>query len=157
MNLEFEIVTIAERPELAPVVADWTYSEWAKRDGYSLEQTLEYISASGSPIPTTIVLLADGVPIGTSSLVAHDLDERPDFTPWLAGVFVAPEHRRKGYVIPLIQAVKAAAIAASVPTLWLHMDAKGIYARGGRQEVEVVARRGKPPVTLMRRDLMPGM
>jgi GNAT superfamily N-acetyltransferase len=153
-----EVVTIADRPDLAPTVADWIYHEWGKHDGYSFEQTLEYISAAGNPIPTTFVLLADGVPVGTSSLVAHDLDERPNLTPWLAGVFVAPEQRRKGYVIQLIQAVEAAAIAASVRTLWLHtVHARRIYAKGGWEPIEVVQRQGKPPVTLMRRDFMPGM
>ena len=87
-----------------------------------------------------------------------DLDERPDPTPWLADVFVAPEARRKGHVIPLIQAVETAAIAASIQTLWLHTEhAARIYTNAGWQAVEIVERKGKLPVTLMRRDFMPGM
>ena len=129
-------------------------------DGYSLEQTIEYISAAsrGNPIPQTFVLLADGKPVGTSSLVADDLKERPDLTPWLASVYVVPEERRKGYVIPLIQVIERSAVVAAVSTLWLHTEhAKRIYAKSGWQEVEVVQREGKLPVTLMRRDFMPGM
>jgi hypothetical protein len=48
-------------------------------------------------MPRTFILLADGEPVGTASLAAHDLDERPDLTPWLAGVFVDPHTRGQGY------------------------------------------------------------
>lgn len=56
------IVTIADRADLAPIVAGWIYREWGMNDGYLLKETLEYISATspGNPIPTTFVLLADG-------------------------------------------------------------------------------------------------
>lgn len=151
-----KIVTIADRPDLAPVVADWIWHEWDKNYGHPLSHTLDGIEGSTSRRgpQQTFVLLVDGVPIGTSSLVAHDLDERPRLSPWLAGVFVAPEWRRRGHVIPLIQAVEAATIAASVVTLWLHTEhAKRIYARAGWQELEVVQRKGRAPVMLMRRDL----
>jgi GNAT superfamily N-acetyltransferase len=105
----------------------------------------------------TFVALVDGIPVGTCSFVVHDLDERPDLTPWLAGVFVAPEQRRKGYVIPLIRAVEAASIAAAISTLWLHTEqAERIYAKAGWRSIEVVQRKGKPAVTLMRRDFVLG-
>lgn len=85
--------------------------------------------------------------------MAEDLNERPDLSPWLASVYVVREERRKGYVIPLIQVVERAAMHAMVPTLWLHTEhAKHIYAKGGWREVEVVERKGKLPVTLMRKD-----
>ena len=111
------------------------------------------LSSEGSDIPQTFVLLHDGTPIGTSSLVAEDLKERPSLTPWMASVFVVPEARRRGHVIPLIQAVEAAAVAASIPTLWLHTEnAQRIYAQAGWRTVEIVDRKGKTAVTVMRRD-----
>ena len=128
------IVTLADRPDLAPIVSDWIWHEWSRHDGYSFDETLDYIKASSArkDIPQTFVLLIDGKPVGTSSLVTSDMKERPNLTPWMASVFVIPEARRRGYVIPLIQAVQAAAMAASVPTLWLHTDsAARIYAKAG--------------------------
>ena len=89
-----EIVTLAHRPDLAPTAADWKWHERSKHDGYSFEQTLEYVAASSAGIPQTFVLLVDGEPAGTSSLVAADMKERPDLTPWMASVFVVPEARR---------------------------------------------------------------
>ena len=149
------IATLADRPDLAPIIAGWIWNEWSRHARYSFEDTLQYIEASFArkDIPQTFVLLVDGEPVGTSSLVAADLKERPDLTPWMASVFVIPEARRRGYVVPLIQAVEAAALAARMPTLWLHTDsAERIYAKAGWRMVEVVPREGKPAATLMRRD-----
>jgi N-acetylglutamate synthase-like GNAT family acetyltransferase len=148
------IVTLADRPDLAPAITRWIWNEWSEHDGYSFEETLEYVSGSsaGNDIPQTFVLLVDGEPVGTSSFVAADLKERPGLTPWMASVFVIPEARRRGHVIRLIQAVEAAAVAASVPALWLHTDtAERIYAKAGWQTVEIVQREGKKPANLMRR------
>jgi hypothetical protein len=50
--------------------------------------------------------------------------------------------------------VESAALAAVIPTLWLHTDtAERIYAKAGWRTVEIVQRDGKAPATLMRRDL----
>jgi GNAT superfamily N-acetyltransferase len=151
-----ELVTLANRPDLAPRVTNWIWHKWSKHDGYSFEQTLEYVAASsaGKEIPQTFVLLVDGEPVGTSSLVAADMKERPDLTPWMASVFVVPTARRRGHVILLIRTIETAAVAAGIPVLWLYTDtAEGIYAKAGWRTVEIVQREGgKPPATVMRRD-----
>ena len=95
---------------------------------------------------------------GTASLVAHDLDERPNLTPWLAGVLVIPEERGRGHVIHLIQAVEVACRSAGVGTVWLHTtDAERVYTRAVWHTAEVIQRRGRSLVTLMRRDLTSGI
>ena len=105
-------------------------------------------------MPRTFILLADGEPVGTASLVAHDLDERPDLTPWLAGVFVEPHARGQGYAGRLISAVEQEARGASLPTLWLYTNkAARIYARAGWRTVETVQHRSQP-FALMKRDLL---
>jgi GNAT superfamily N-acetyltransferase len=150
------IFRIADRPDLVPIVAGWLWHEWLHQDGYTLEQTNDAVAASISPSgpPQSFVLLVDGNPIGTASLVAHDLDERPDLTPWLADVFVIPEARGQGHVVHLIQAVEAACRSAGIPVVWLYTaGAERVYARAGWHSVETVQRHGRRPVTLMRRDL----
>ena len=108
-----------------------------------------------APMPRTFVLVADGCPVGTASLVAHDLDERPDLTPWLAGMFVEPDARGRGYAGLLIGAVEAAARHAAISTLWLYTNsAERIYARAGWRTVEIFPRHGDM-FALMRRDVLP--
>ena len=88
-----------------------------------------------------------------ASLVKHDLDERPDLTPWLAGVFVVPHARRQGHAARLIAAVERTAKAASIAALWLYTaNAEHIYARAGWRTVEVFELNGRS-YALMRRDL----
>ena len=134
-----EIVRIAERPDLVPTVAKWLWDEWHLDAAESFDATRDAVAASvsSSGPPQTFVLLVDDRPIGTASLVAHDLDERPKLTPWLAGVFVIPEARGRGHVIHLIQAVEMACRSAGVGTVWLHTtSAERVYARAGWHSVE---------------------
>jgi GNAT superfamily N-acetyltransferase len=155
-----EIVRIAQQPDLVPMVAQWLWDEWHLDAGDSLEAVRDAVAASVSTSgpPQTFVLLVDNQPVGTASLVAHDLDERPDLTPWLAGVFVIPEARGRGHVIHLVQTVEVACRSAGVGTVWLHTtSAERVYARAGWHTVEVIQRRGKSLVTLMRRDLTSGI
>lgn len=150
------MVTVADRPDLVPVVALWRWHEFGRPAGRTLAQTEARVAASVSLSgpPRTFVLLVDGEPVGTASLTATDLEERPDLTPWLASVFVAPEARGQGYAAHLVAAIEEACRAAAVPTLWLYTNgAERVYARIGWRTVEVVERDGKDPVTLMRRDL----
>lgn len=150
------VTTLAARPDLLPVVAGWIWREWWRRRGHSLEQTHSAFAPRRVEFgpPQTFVLLVDGTPVGTATLAAQDLEERPDLSPWLAAVFVVPEARGRGHARHLLAAFDAACRAASVPTAWLYTNtAERVYRRAGWQAVETIHRQGKLPVTLMRRDL----
>lgn len=150
------IVSTAERPELAEVSARWRWEAFF-REREPLEEVVaraQRTAATDAVMPKTFVLLVDGVPSGTASLVAHDLDERPDLTPWLAGVVVPPELRGRGHVMPLIRAVEDAAIAAGFGTVWLYTrTAERVYARAGWEDAGPVEHNGKA-YRLMRRSLV---
>ena len=149
------VTTIAKRPDLLPVVADWLWREWWQRKGRSLEQTQAIYAECCAEVgaPQTFVLLAGGTPVGTVTLARKDLDEKPDLSPWLAGVFVVPEARGRGYVYRLLAAFDEACRAASVGTAWLYTNtAERVYLRAGWHVAEVIQRQGKLPITLMRRD-----
>ncbi len=127
-----EIVRIADRPDLVATVADWLWHEWWRDDGYTLEQTRDAVARSVSPSgpPQSFVLIVDGKSVGTASLVAHDLDERPDLTPWLAGAFVVPEARGQRHVMHLIRAVETACRDAGIGTVCLTPPVPNAYTRG---------------------------
>ncbi|MFC0406990.1 GNAT family N-acetyltransferase [Roseomonas elaeocarpi] len=150
------IVSTAERPEFVSVTARWRYDAFYEDSGESFDAVLaraQQTADRAQPMPRTLVLLVDGAPVGTASLTAHDLDERPDLTPWLAGVYVAPDARGQGYAGLLVAAVEQAAAAMGISTLWLYTNtAERIYARAGWKAVEVIQHKGTP-VVLMRRDL----
>ncbi len=101
------------------------------------------------------VAFEGGEPAGTASLVRQDLESRPDLSPWLAGVFVAPGFRGRGLATRLVRHVEAHAAAAGIPALWLYTAAAdGLYARLGWQGAGQAVDPGSgKPVRLMRREL----
>ena len=149
------IVTNTERPDLVPVTARWRWEAFAQGQGRSLAEVTASESAGAAgpgPMPRTFVLLVDDEPVGMASLTADDLDTRPDLTPWLAGVFVAPHARGRGHAARLVGAVEAYAVSLGIATLWLYTrSAEGIYARIGWRTVETFSYRDKT-YALMRRD-----
>jgi GNAT superfamily N-acetyltransferase len=150
-----QVFSTAERPELAPIVAAWLWEEFRRRRGQSLEATLAAVEASTAAqwMPRTFVLLDEGRPVGTASLAEHDLDERPDLSPWLAGVYVVPPERGRGLAAALIAAVEDEAARLGVPRLWLYTRrAERVYRRAGWETVETVVHGGKA-YALMRREL----
>jgi GNAT superfamily N-acetyltransferase len=149
------VVSTAERPDLAPVVASWLWEEFRRPRGQTLEETLAAVhgAIAAARMPRTFVLLADGEPVGMASLAARDFEARPELTPWLAGVFVAPASRGRGFVAALIAAVEDECRENSIATLWLYTRrAERVYLRAGWRTVETVAHDGKT-YALMRRDL----
>ena len=84
---------------------------------------------------TCFVAFHGGEPVGTASLVRHDLPGREDLSPWLAGVFVLPAHRRQGHAAALVRRVEAEARRHGFPVLWLYtVQAAGLYARLGWED-----------------------
>jgi GNAT superfamily N-acetyltransferase len=83
------------------------------------------------------VALAEEQLLGAASLLAHDVATRPDLSPWLAGVFVAPGHRRRGVGAALVERVVQEARALGIPRLYLYTTGSGaLYFRLGWSVVE---------------------
>lgn len=152
MSVVIEIVSLVERSDLVPVVARWQWLEWGKRQGATVEQIASFLAAycTAQGVPQGFVLLEDGMPAGTATLDHADLDARPDLTPWLANVFVAPDFRGRGHARRLVRHVEAAARAAGIGTLYLHTEsAMALYAGLGWVEIAQADHHGHA-VTVMR-------
>ncbi len=146
------IATLAARPDLAPIVARWLRDHHAPHA--PLAPFAARIAERVAPLgpEQCFILLEAGLPIGTASLTHRGLAARPDLTPWLTNVFVAPRFRGNGHARRLVSAVEAAAQAASIPTLWLYTRAaESLYAPLGWRPAGSALCDGDP-VTLMRRD-----
>lgn len=88
-------------------------------------------------VPAVFVALADdGRPLGSAALVFDDLEGDPR-NPWLASVFVPPEHRRRGVASVLVAAVEDAARRFGYSRLFLFTaSAPELYARLGWRSLE---------------------
>jgi predicted N-acetyltransferase YhbS len=80
-------------------VARWLFGEWGHLNpGATLDSAVRNLSqwAMAQTIPLLLVAYDNGAPVGTTSLVAHDMKCRRDLTPWLASVWVLPAYRNRG-------------------------------------------------------------
>ena len=90
-------------------------------------------------IPLTLVASLDSRPVGTATLLAHDVgtEQWPDLTPWLAGVYVMPEYRRRGIGGALVNATVSKATALGVRVLYLStIDREQFYVHLGWRVVD---------------------
>ncbi|MBW3597275.1 MAG: GNAT family N-acetyltransferase [Planctomycetes bacterium] len=130
-----QIEDLRSRPEFVPTLAAWHHAQWGELNPQNtLEARVERMQRSlhEGPIPSTFVAVEDDHPLGSASLVAHDLPTRPELTPWLASVFVAPEHRRRGIGSRLVQRVVEEAWRLQFETLYLFtLDQEKLYGELG--------------------------
>lgn len=155
--MDHMIVTVSDRPELAPLVAGWLVGAFGHPGGRTVEEMTALLLAPPVGPEETFVLFDRDGPAGTASLAHEDLEARPDLTPWLAGVVVQPAFRGRGYSTALVRQVEAFAAAAAVPVMWLYTStAEPLYARLGWRRAGLERERGQE-VVLMRRSLSGGV
>jgi N-acetylglutamate synthase-like GNAT family acetyltransferase len=101
-------------------------------------------------IPTTFVALGEaGELMGSASLLEHDMQIHQELTPWLASVFVHPDHRRRGVATSLVERGIEEARALGVETLYLYTeDQERLYGRLGWREMERRDYMGYPVVIM---------
>jgi predicted N-acetyltransferase YhbS len=131
MKIEY----LADHPDAVPILARWQHREWGGlRPGDTLEARRARLEAqmNRDRIPLTVVALDDATVLGSASLIAEDMDTRPELTPWLASVFVDPAKRRRGIAGQLVRRIVVEAARLEVPLLYLYtVHSERLYARLG--------------------------
>src|SRR4051794_33682477 len=101
----FSISDVRERPEFFDVVADRIWRAWWKDSGHPLEYIIGRLGENLNAEPVPVALIGDDGPafIGTASVIASELGERPHYTPWVAAVWVEPQFRSHGTGAALVE------------------------------------------------------
>ena len=140
-------------PELA-MCARWRANAFSVLKA-SFEQELRSLElfAADQSRGVALVAKADGESIGTCLLVESEIEPNHDVSPWLAGLFVAPEHRRKGAGAVLVRAIEDRARQRGFSRLYLYTTgAVGFYTRLGWEVLDHTNWKGFD-TALMVRDL----
>jgi N-acetylglutamate synthase-like GNAT family acetyltransferase len=132
---DLRIDYLIDHPEYVAQLAQWLFEQW---DGILGEKTPEarirklLAHMNREELPIAWVAHANGQLLGTAALRVHDLEGREDLTPWLGGVFVGPDFRRRGIGAMLCATVEKAARSRGIQTLYLFtLDKQTWYSRQG--------------------------
>jgi predicted N-acetyltransferase YhbS len=138
--------------ELAPLL----HEEWGwLRAGSTLADRVTLLErhCRRDALPLALVALEEGRLCGTASLSAADFEERPDLTPWLAGVYVLRAFRGRRIGGRLVRAVEQEALRLGFTSL--HLVTAGQEAFYGALGWRILESRpsGSGTVTIMERAL----
>ena len=137
---KLKIEYLADQPNKIAEIAAWQFGEWGHlTPGDSIVQRATRLEGqlTRENLPITFVALLGDVAVGSASLLAHDLPGREDLFPWLASVFVLPQHRRNGIGAALVHRVVEEAVRLEVNPIFLFTwDQERLYRDLGWQVLE---------------------
>jgi predicted N-acetyltransferase YhbS len=152
--MTWRIESIAAHPGAVDTLAAWHHDEWGELMApWSLDdarrELREHVEA-GSGYPATLLALGDDDQVlGSVSLIPTDAPELPEYTPWLASLYVAPSARGAGIGKALVHAIVEHAHRLGFERLYLFTPGSPrIYLRCGWR-VTAGLRLGNRPVLLM--------
>ena len=105
MSVAFTISDLRQCPEFFDTVASRIWQAWWEAEGASLDYICGRLRENMSEVPIPFALVAHhgGAFLGTASVIASDLAERPQLTPWVAAVWVEQEARGHGIGAALVE------------------------------------------------------
>lgn len=104
--MKVDIITLGElvndRPQLLERIAVWHHKEWAHLNpGQTLFDRCSAMRKTDA-LANMFVAINGAEPVGTSAIEACDMATHPEYSPWLASVYVAAAHRGQGVARQLI-------------------------------------------------------
>lgn len=129
-----QILDLVDEPGHIPQLADWHHREWsALNPGATLEQRIECMQCylAKGLVPSTFIAKGPSL-MGSAAIIENDMDTRPELTPWLASVYVAPEFRNMGIGSRLVTHAMQKAKDAGIGKLYLFTpDRMSFYEKLG--------------------------
>lgn len=141
-----QISYLADHPEFIDSLAPAVFEHWRHiLAEETLESRVEILRGhmNRDTLPIAWVAHSKSKVFGTAALRRHDLHGREDLEPWLGGVFVMEQYRRRGIGEALCLAVESHARKAQVDTLYLFtLDSQQWYRKLGWNKFESCPWRG---------------
>ncbi len=133
--MNFAISDLRERPDYFDVVADRIWRQWWEPRGFSSSYIRERLTENITSVRLPVALVAHDADrfLGTASVIASDLEDLPQFTPWVAAVWTEPEYRKQRIGRALVAGAASAAFALGFELVFLcaQKPRRDFYLRQG--------------------------
>lgn len=151
------ISDLRARPRFLEAVTDRLWHAWWHDSPYDLPAFREVVARglAEAPVPSVFVAHEGDTFLGTASVIEDDLAERPQYQPWVAGVWVEEAARSHGVGRRLVDRATQAIFAAGFPRAYLYAGDHRVsfYTGLGWQVVETAV--GAEQVTVFAKDRPP--
>ena len=138
--MSFTISDLRQQPAFFDAVADRIWRAWWKERGFPADYIAGRLreNMTPSPIPFALVAHRDETFIGTASVIAADLEERPQYSPWVAAVWLDPKYRMQEIGSALVGRAVSDAFALNIRRLYLcaEKERRRFYTRQGWTPIE---------------------
>lgn len=96
------ITLLADNPDAAPIIAQWYVDEWG---GDSVEHVTNKLrlGINRNELPISFMVSDRGNVVGAGEIKYRELDDFPNYTYWLDGIYVKKSHRGLGISKKLIE------------------------------------------------------
>ena len=156
-GLNLKIATLADNQHYYKDVSKMIYQEFVL--GTSSKMTLKDVenffgNTNVDVFPITFISIIDNECIGTVSVYEHDFKERPQYSPWLASLYVKPKYRDKKMGQQLITYLISHLKALNYSELYLKTEnASEYYKKLGWKLVESVNNQDADTVDIFKYEL----
>ena len=127
-------------PAFFDTVADRVWRAWWKPNGHPLERISGGLTEmmKGDPIPFALVAHCGDEFLGSTLGIESDLADRPQYSPWVAAVWVEPQHRLKQIGRALVGHAAQTCFARGFDRIYLCSAAarRNFYTRQGWVPIE---------------------
>jgi len=155
----FNIILLADRPDLATKWAELHWREWGDEPGreelsWWLDDAAQAVQRGRVPVAFIALDGRDEV-LGGVGLHQFDLAERRDRSPWVVGMIVRANQRSAGVGQALMARLEDWAVQVGIEQVWVATGGRAVefYQRCGYERREDLLAQGGDMVTILTKRL----
>jgi N-acetylglutamate synthase-like GNAT family acetyltransferase len=119
---DFAVSDLRQSPEFFDTVVNRVWNEWWKQRGHSIEYATDRLHSclNDELLPFALVAHTGRMFMGSALvIVSAAIVDRPQYTPWVAAVWVDPEYRNHGVGSSLVNSSVRCSSAADIKQIYL--------------------------------------
>lgn len=132
----YSIYQLNDKPEYFEDAVRLFWNVWGTEQNYKFyEDCMLHSMNARSDLPRFYIAIREDTIIGIYALLRNDLNSRQDLIPWLACLYVAPEHRGQRVGAELLRHALRETKRKGFDNLYLCTDLEGYYEKLGWNRV----------------------